>query len=132
MDVIPLVGRILMSMIFIVGGINHFRQYQGYVGYAQQSKAPAPKITVPLTGVMILLGGLSVLLGYRMDVGLWLLIAFLLPSTFIMHRFWGLADPMAKANQMAHFMKNMAAAGAGLWMWWAQRLSGPGPFSVGG
>lgn len=132
MDVIPLVGRILMSMIFIFSGINHFAQYRGMVQYSQMFKAPAPKVSVPVTGIVIFLGGLSVLFGYRMDVGLWLLVAFLLPAAFIFHKFWGVPDPMMKANQMAHFMKNLAIAGAALWMWWAQRAGGPGPFSVGG
>jgi len=31
-----------------------------------------------------------------------------------MHRFWGLQDPMMAANQMAHFFKNIALAGAAL------------------
>ena len=131
MDWIPLVGRVLMAMIFLASGLNHFTQYQGMVQYAQQFKAPAPKLTVPLTGVMILLGGLSVLLGYRMDVGLILLVAFLLPAAFWMHKFWGLTDPMMRANQMAHFMKNVALAGAALWMWWAEKVAGAGPFAIG-
>lgn len=131
MDFVPLLGRILMATIFLAGGLNHFTQYRGMVQYSQQVGAPAPKLTVPLTGAMILLGGLSVLTGYRMEVGLLLLVLFLLPAALIMHKFWGVADPTMKANQMAHFMKNLAIAGAALWMWWAEKALGSGPFAAG-
>lgn len=131
MDWVPLLGRILMAALFVSAGLAHFTQYRGTVQYAQSSGAPAPKVTVPLTGAMLVLGGLSVLVGYRMDVGLVLLVLFLVPAALIMHRFWGLADPMAKANQEAHFWKNLALAGAALWMWWAAARTGAGPFALG-
>ena len=69
---------------------------------------------VPASGVIALLGGLSILLGYHARYGAWLLALFLVPVTLTMHRFWGLADPMAARMQHIMFMKNAAMLGASL------------------
>ncbi len=126
MDLVLLLGRILFSLLFILSGINHFAQLDGMSQYAASAKVPAPKLAVLVTGIMLLLGGLSVLLGYQVRVGALLLFLFLVPAAFIMHRFWGLSDPMMKATQMAHFLKNLALAGASLLIF----FHGPGPLSL--
>jgi len=84
------------------------------IQYAQMMKAPAPELFVPLTGIMIILGGLSVLFNFYLTVGAILLFLFLVPVAFIMHKFWGVQDPGLSANQMAHFFKNLSLAGASL------------------
>jgi hypothetical protein len=66
---------------------------------------------------MAVAGGLSVALGAL------LILAFLLPVAFFMHAFWKETDEQAKANQMAHFMKNMAMAGAALVILYAYNRS---------
>ena len=126
MDPILLIGRLLFSALFIMSGFGHFTKRKQMVPYARSSGVPAPEVGVPLTGVMILLGGLSVLLGYYPKVGAWLLVLFLIPTSIYMHRFWGLEDPATAANQQAHFMKNMALAGAALMI----AYFGTGPYSL--
>jgi putative oxidoreductase len=114
MEIIWLVGRILFSALFIMSGFGHFRNHKEMIQYAQMMKAPAPELFVPLTGVMIILGGLSVLFNFYLTVGAILLFVFLVPTAFIMHKFWGVQDPGLSANQMAHFFKNLSLAGASL------------------
>ena len=65
-------------------------------------------------GVISLLGGLSVLLGYRAKIGAWLIALFLVIVTPVMHNFWGLADPMIAQVQMINFMKNLSMVGGAL------------------
>jgi len=65
-------------------------------------------------GVVSLVGGLSILLGYRAKIGAWLIIAFLLVVTPIMHKFWGVADPMMAQLQMINFLKNFSMLGGAL------------------
>lgn len=122
------IGRLLFSAIFISSGLNHFSQRAAMVEYAKSNGVPAPGVLVPLTGAMIVLGGLSVLLGYYTAVGTWLLVVFLIPTAFFMHRFWGVDDPMVAATQMSQFMKNLALAGAALLI----AYFGSGPYSLGG
>lgn len=115
MDALFLIGRILFAMIFVVSGVmSHLMDREKAQGFARQYNAPAPEVFVPLTGIVIILGGLSVALGAWADLGALLLVAFLLPVAFIMHAFWKEQDPQMQEMQMAHFMKNIAMAGAAL------------------
>jgi len=112
MDILTIIARILFSAIFIMSGFNHFAKFNNMVQYAQFKGAPAPKLLVPLSGLIILLGGLSFLFNFQIKVGAILLIVFLIPTTFIMHNFWKVEDPMMKSGEMAQFMKNLALIGA--------------------
>lgn len=110
-----LIGRILFSLVFIASGVMaHFVQGKETAEYARAYNAPAPETMVPLAGVMIVLGGLSVMFGLWADVGAILLVLFLVPTTFIMHAFWKEQDPQAEQMQMAMFMKNTALTGGAL------------------
>lgn len=111
---IHVAGRVLFSMIFITSGIRHLMKADGMTGYAQARGVPAPKATVMLSGLMILVGGVLVLIGWHRFIGAGLIAIFLIPASFIFHPFWQETDPMAKMNQMTHFMKNMALLGAAL------------------
>ncbi|RMH74743.1 MAG: DoxX family protein [Calditrichaeota bacterium] len=111
-NIVDVVARLLFAAIFIMSGIGHFTQVSNMSQYAASKGVPAAKFMVLLTGLMILLGGLSILTGYQTRIGGVLLIVFLLPTAFVMHNFWKVEDPMEKANQQAHFWKNLALAGA--------------------
>jgi putative oxidoreductase len=93
---------------------------------------PAPKLAVGFTGLMLVAGGLSILLGYEPRWGALLLVLFLIPTAVTMHRFWGVADPMTAQNQMIHFWKNMVMAGAALMFYYfATMYPEPWPYSLG-
>ena len=113
---IHLMGRILFSMVFIGSGMGHFMNMKEMSSFAESRGVPAAKVAVPVTGLMILLGGLSVLLGWHRFIGAGLLVIFLVPTAFMMHPFWKETDPMAKQNEMAHFMKTLGLAGAALFI----------------
>ena len=55
-----------------------------------------------------------------------MIVLFLAPVTFAMHRFWGIADPATAQNQMVHFMKNLSMLGGALLM----TQFGSGPLSL--
>ncbi len=96
------------------------------VGFAAAMGVPAARLAVPLAGLLAVLGGLSVALGFHARIGAALLVAFLLPVTLTLHRFWGLADPGAAASQRVQFEKNVALLGGALLVAWF----GSGPFSL--
>jgi putative oxidoreductase len=121
---VPL-ARIFYSFIFIFAGIGHFTNPQ-MVGYAQTQGVPMAPFLVPLAGLLALVGGVSVLLGYKAKWGAWLLVAFLVPVTLVMHRFWGLTDPQAAMTQMVMFEKNLAMLGGALLI----THFGSGPYSL--
>ena len=108
---VPL-GRFLYSAIFLMTLFGHFSA--GYIGYAAQAGVPAPGLLVPLSGVIAILGGLSITLGYKAKIGGWLIVLFLVPVSFKMHAFWAVTDPMMRGMQMAMFWKNVSMLGAAL------------------
>jgi putative oxidoreductase len=113
-SIIFIIGRVLLGGFFINSGINHFRGITMMSGYAQMKGVPMAKVSVAFSGVLLLVGGLSILLGIYPTVGVAALALFLIPVTYMMHAFWKVEDPMAKMGEMVNFTKNMALLGAAL------------------
>lgn len=109
---IVFLGRLFFALIFLMAAPNNFAK-QG-IAYATSQGVPLASIGVPLMGVISLIGGLSVLVGYRARIGACLIALFLVIVTPLMHKFWGLADPTMAQVQMIMFMKNLSMLGGAL------------------
>lgn len=118
------IGRILFALIFIVAAFGHFKPET--IAYAAASGVPLANLAVPASGILALLAGLSIATGYRARWGAVGLIAFLVPVTLTMHKFWTIADPMMAQMQQVMFMKNVSLIGAALYFVYA----GAGAFSL--
>jgi putative oxidoreductase len=121
---IVLLGRFLFAAIFIMSGPRHFMSQT--IAYAASQGVPMASIAVPFSGVLALVGGLSILLGYRAKIGASLIALFLVLITPMMHKFWGVADPMTQQIQMIMFFKNASMLGAALVI----TQLGSGPWSL--
>jgi len=119
-----LAGRVLYGAIFVVASFGHFSQHT--IAYAARAGVPLAGVAVPLSGLIALAGGLSIILGYRARVGAWLLAVFLVPVTLMLHAFWAVHDPAAAAVEQAMFMKNLSMLGGAL----AFTYFGAGPLSL--
>ena len=104
-----LFGRQLFSVVFILSSANHFNAQT--VEYAAHHGVPFAGVLVPLSGVIALVGGLSVLLGYQTRLGASLLTLFLVPVTLVMHNFWAVSDASAFQVERALFLRNVALLG---------------------
>lgn len=113
-EIFVLIGRILVGIFFITSGVNHFMKKKQLVLYAQSKSVPAAKFFVMVSGLMIILAGLSILLGVLPQIGVLLIAAFLLPVSLVMHNFWSITDPQQRMVEMISFMKNMALLGSAL------------------
>ena len=128
-----LLGRVVFSFFFIYSGFNHLTKLSMYSQYAGASGVPAPTLLTAISGLMLLAGGLSILLGVQARWGAVLIAVFLVTAAFTVHKFWGIADPMQAANQMANFWKNIALAGACLMVFGLATMYPPRwPYSIGG
>jgi putative oxidoreductase len=121
---VVVLGRFLFATIFLTSGPFHFTKR--VIGYAASQGVPLASIAVPVSGLMALAGALSILLGYRAKIGAWLIVLFLLPVTFMMHRFWTVVDPIMAQVQLTMFMKNISMLGAALLI----SQFGAGPLSL--
>jgi putative oxidoreductase len=124
MKALVLIGRIFFSWIFLYTITGHFSE--STIGYAESKGVPFASIAVPLSGVIAVLGGLSILFGYKAKIGGWLVVLFLVPITLIMHNFWAIADPAASQTQLVAFNKNLAMLGGALLI----TYFGSGPLSI--
>ena len=121
---VVVLGRLFFALIFLMAGANHCSKQS--IGYAVSAGVPLASIAVPLSGVVAIAGGLSILLGYRAKLGAWLIVLFLIPVTLMMHKFWTVTDPMMAQIQMILFMKNVSMLGGALLI----SQFGAGPFSL--
>jgi putative oxidoreductase len=122
---LPLMGRILITSIFLMSGFGKITDWSGTAGY--MASKGMPMVPLFLTGAILfeLGGGLSVLLGFKTGTGALVLAVFLIPATLIFHNFWTL-DGMEQQMQMAMFMKNFSILGGLLLL----TAFGPGPISI--
>ncbi len=124
MKCLTLLGRILFSAIFILSALTHFSQQT--IQYAASQGVPLPSLLVPLSGIIAFLGSLSIVLGYKARYGAWLIVIFLVPTTLMMHQFWGIEDPQAAMLQKIMFLKNLSMLGGALLI----AYFGSGPLSI--
>ena len=111
-------GRVLLSLIFIVSGVGKISAYAGTQAYMES--AGLPGFLLPAVIALEVLGGLAILAGFMTRPVAFLLAGFSLLSALLFHANFG--DPM----QQILFLKNVALAGAFLVL-----ISlGPGPWSI--
>jgi len=109
-----LIGRIIFGLVHIVFGLNHFLKFNMMVRYAGSKGVPLPNLAIIFTGLLLIVGGVLILLGYYPQIGVLLLVIFYIPVTFMMHNFWAVTEPMRKLAETTNFMKNMAILGSTL------------------
>ena len=112
MEYLFLFGRILLGGFFIRSGYNHFANLAMFTGYAQSKGVPMAKASVAITGLILLLGGVGILLGFQVQCAVILLSVFLIGTTFKMHAYWSISDPMSRMVESVNFYKNLALLGA--------------------
>jgi putative oxidoreductase len=127
---VHVLGRLLFAMAFIASGLNRLMKLDEMAGYAQRRGVPAPKAATVISSIVILVAGILVLLGWHRLYAAGLLVIYLIPTAFLMHPFWKEQDPAARANETAHFMKDLALAGAALFF--AYYAYQEWPLSLGG
>jgi len=122
-----LAGRILYGGFLLVSGIDHFRHAQVLTVHAGSKGVPAPHIGVMVSGLLIIIGGLSILLGLRPTVGVVCVTLFLVPTSLVIHNYWGDTNPGVKQANFTNFKKNIAILGAA---WMFLLIPQPWPFSL--
>jgi uncharacterized membrane protein YphA (DoxX/SURF4 family) len=122
-----LVGRILVGCYYLQSAFKHFTEVGPLSRAAGAHGVPAPEFAVIVGGVLLLIAGLSFLLGLFPRLGVVALALFLVPVTLIMHAFWADTDPAQRQANIINFSKNVALLGSGLMFLAVPR---PWPYSV--
>ncbi len=111
--IVAVVGRIMLSMVFLMSAVgNKIPDFQKVAGYMTSEGVPASQLMLAGAIVFLIVGSISVIVGYKARVGATLLLIFLVLATYYLHDFWTYADAAEKQQQMIQFTKNMALMGA--------------------
>jgi putative oxidoreductase len=122
MEYIALAARICICLIFFKAGISHITGFSGLVETLRSQGLPLAIVLAAGTVFFQLLGSVSLLLGYKTNIGAILLIIFLIPATLLFH------NPLADPSQINDFLKNIGLIGGLLMVIYA----GAGALSVNG
>ena len=110
-----LLARVCLSSVFIFAGVGKFMHPDATAAYMASKNIPMVSLLLYVAALVELIGGLSILLGYKTRWGAFLLLGFLVVVTGIFHDFWNLTGELQKL-QMIMFMKNLAIAGGLLYV----------------
>ena len=121
----PLVGRVLLALIFIIAGFGKITGFEGTVGYMQAYNVPMTQVLAVLAIIVELGGGLMIAVGWKARWGAAAIFIFVLIASFIFHAFWAVPADQAQLQNIM-FMKNLAIMGGMLYI----IVYGSGPLSV--
>lgn len=117
---LSVVSRVMVSLIFILSGLSKLGSYNNTVRYMTLKGIPAAPLFLYASVLVEILGGLMVALGYKAKIGLFLLIAFLIPTTFVFH------GNFSDKTEVFQFLKNLSIIGCLLFM----IVNGPGKWAL--
>jgi putative oxidoreductase len=109
-----LIGRLVFGGFFLYNGINHLKERKQLAQYAESKSVPMAEAVVAATGVALIAGGASILLGVKPKLGTAAIAGFLAGVSPVMHNFWSVQEPGQRMNEMINFSKNMALLGSAL------------------
>jgi putative oxidoreductase len=115
--ILTVAARTMMALIFLMSAVgNKIPNFNGVAQYMAGEGVPAPKLMLAGASVFLLVGSVSLVLGYKARIGAGLLLVFLLLATYFFHDFWTFADAAERQQQTIQFMKNLSMMGAMLFV----------------
>lgn len=138
--IVTVASRVLLALIFLTSAVgNKIPKFSDVAGLMDSQGVPAPQVMLVGAIVFLLVGSLSIILGFQARIGAALLLIFLVLATYFFHDFWtwpqdamwvlssnsNVKLPVAQI-EMISFMKNLALMGAMLFI----VANGAGPMSM--
>lgn len=122
----PLLGRLALAWFFLSEVYTRASAWDANVSLLTFLNFPAPPVLLALALIVMILGGLSLLLGFHARHGAILLFGFTVVATVLMHDYWNHGEAASRASDYEIFARNVAIAGALLLI----VGMGPGPFAL--
>jgi putative oxidoreductase len=117
-----LVSRIFLSILFILAGYAKLTDLAGTAGFFGSLGLPVPSVTAVVVGLVELVGGLAILVGFQTRIAAIVLAIFVLGATAAAH-----LDFSQPLNPLM-LQKNLAITGGFLLL----ALIGAGAYSIDG
>jgi putative oxidoreductase len=134
-DIMDLVGRFLMSVIFFFEAydkiffMTNTKHSMTTLGteWGQNWLLHNQDNWIYASGFCLILGATLLLFGYRVGLGAFLILSYWIPLTFMLNQFWDYPYAHEHRRDVAlHFMKNIAIVGGLLTLY----ANGTGRYSV--
>jgi putative oxidoreductase len=122
---VPLIGRVLLVLLFLVHGIMKLNNVAGTAGYMAKVGLPAADLMAYVAIVVEIGAALFLMLGWQTRKVAWLLILYIVVASFLGHRFWEL-EGAARSVQLQLFLKNIGVIGGLMIL----ASYGPGRYSI--
>ena len=120
--IVSIIGRVMIVGIFLMSAVgNKIPNFGNVTKYMAGEGVPMPSIMLAGAIVFLVAGGISILVGYKTQVGAALLLIFLVLATYFFHDFWTF-EGEARQQQMIQFLKNASLMGTMLFL----MANGPG------
>lgn len=107
----PFIGRVALAWFFLSDAYLRAAQWNATVALMAEKHIPAPAILLFVALAAMILGGLSLLLGFRAKVGALILFAYTVVTTILMHNYWVIQDAAQRSADYEIFIRNVAIAG---------------------
>lgn len=104
-DAAALLGRLLLSVIFVLSGFQKLIGFGGTVAMMGSEDLPLPLIAAIVAVLVECVGGVLLIVGYQTRLTGIVLAVWCIATALVAHRDFG------DQNQMIHFLKNVAMAG---------------------
>ena len=119
-DAAAFLGRLLLSVIFVLSGFQKLTEFSGTVAFMGSEGLPFPLLAAIVAILVECVGAILLIVGYQTRLTGIVLALWCIATALVAHR--NFADP----DQMVHFLKNVAMAGGFLQL----AAFGAGAFSL--
>jgi putative oxidoreductase len=108
---IPVViARILLALMFVLAGFGKLTGLEGTAGYIASKGLPAPMLLAVATGVLELVAGVLLIIGWQARWAALALAGFTVVASVLFHNYWAMPAEQQRMQQLM-FMKNLAVTG---------------------
>jgi putative oxidoreductase len=121
----PLLGRILLGLIFLLSGLGKIGSFAGTAGWMTSKGLPMAEVLLAITMVIEIGASLMIIGGFKARLGGAVLFLWMIPVTFLFHNFWAMPADQQQIQQIM-FMKNLGLMGGMLYI----MAFGSGPMSI--
>ncbi|MGA3250850.1 MAG: DoxX family protein [Paraburkholderia sp.] len=122
------IARLALAVLFLWGGVMKLLGYGGFVGYLHSKGVPFVQIAAPLSAAIESLGGLFLVIGFKIRPLALILAVYAVATAVLGHDFWNVTDAAIQHDMVIHFWKNIGIAGGFLLLF----VTGAGGISVDG
>ena len=104
-------ARLALAALFLWGGVMKLLGYSDFIGYLHGLNVPYPQVMGPVVVTIEALGGLLLIVGYKVKPLALLMAFYTIATAMVGHNFWDATDAAVQHDMVIHFWKNVAIAG---------------------